>query len=51
MAVSGSPLLSGGTYRIEGSLIVLIINTALIGSFLLLCRRRRRVRQALQSKG
>lgn len=51
MAVLGGPLLSGGTYRIEGSLIVLITNAALIGSFLLLCRRRRRVRQALQSKG
>ena len=51
MAVLGGPLLSGGTYRIEGSLIVLITNAALIGSFLLLRRRRRRVRQALQSKG
>ena len=38
---SGAPLLSGGACKIEGSLIVLLVNVSLIAVFAVLQRRRK----------
>ena len=40
---SGAPLLSGGACKIEGSLIVLLVNVSLIAVFAILQRRRKAV--------
>lgn len=40
-AFSGNTLFSGGIYKIEGSIIVLLINVVLAGFFIFLIRRER----------
>lgn len=42
---SGSALLSGGIYKIEGSIIVLFVNIALTGIFIFLIKRQKDVQK------
>lgn len=44
MIASGNPLLSGGEYRIEGSVIVLIVNSILFSLFITLLKKKQKSR-------